>query len=63
MEKIKVELLKPLDGHPIGAELEFDKTDFERLEGYGAVKAIKAPANKMAATPENKSDTKTRAAK
>lgn len=50
----KAILIKPLDGHPIGAELEFDQPDFDRLVGMGAVKAAHAPANKAEAAPANK---------
>lgn len=63
MSKIKAELLKPLDGDPIGAERAFTKADFAKLEAQGAVKrAAKAvakaapkPKNKMADPPSNKS--------
>lgn len=53
-------LVKPLDGYDIGAEREFSKADFEKLEAQGAVKrkaAAKkapAPANKKAPAPDNK---------
>ena len=33
-----VTLLKPLDGHPIGAEVEFDQVDIERLAAQSAVR-------------------------
>ena len=51
---MKAVLLKPLDGHPIGATLEFDQPDFDRLVSQGAVKAAAVPANKAAPVPENK---------
>jgi hypothetical protein len=50
----KAVLLKPLDGHPIGATLEFDGPDFDRLVEQGAVKAAPAPSNKAAPAPANK---------
>lgn len=55
--KVKVKLLKPLDGMDIGAEAEFDEADFNRLEEQGAVQRVKseaAPKNKSAAAPANK---------
>lgn len=59
---IKAVLLKPLDGFPAGSEREFDKADFDRLKGMGAVKAARAeaksdpePLNKRAPTVANKS--------
>jgi hypothetical protein len=50
----KAVLLKPLDGHPIGATLEFEGPDFDRLVEQGAVKAAPVPQNKMADVPANK---------
>ncbi|MCC0806512.1 hypothetical protein FPV16_09820 [Methylobacterium sp. W2] len=47
---IKAILLKPLDGDPVGSEREFDKLDFERLEGMRAVRAA-AGASAKAAPP------------
>ena len=50
----KAVLLKPLDGHPIGATLEFEGPDFDRLVEQGAVKAAPVPSNKAAPVPSNK---------
>lgn len=47
-------LTKPLDGQPEGAEREFDKADFERLKALGAVRAVKADAEKAAPEVQNK---------
>lgn len=67
MATIKVRLLKPLDGKPIGATASYDAADVKRLEALGAVKRVEtkagaspakkapAPSNKMAASPRNKS--------
>jgi hypothetical protein len=59
---IKAELLKPLDGDPEGTIREFDKPDYDRLVGYGAVRRVLAPpkaakqvANKLAPPVANKS--------
>lgn len=68
---IKAILLKPLDGDPIGTPREFDKPDFERLEGMQAVRAADdvvekaAPPvlNKAAPSVANKGDMTTRAVK
>lgn len=61
---IKAILKKPLDGKPEGSTVEFDKADFEMLEGLGAVE--RAPddegehlgddggSEKAAPVPENK---------
>lgn len=60
MTTIKAVLLKPLDGQPEGAEREFEKLDFERLEAMAAVrklddtKAAPAPLNKAHPAIENK---------
>lgn len=60
MSKIKAILLKPLDADPIGAEREFAKVDFDRLEKLGAVKRAatakqaRAPRNKQSNPPANK---------
>lgn len=51
---MKAVLLKPLDGHPIGATLEFDQPDFDRLVELQAVKAASAPTNKAIQAPANK---------
>jgi hypothetical protein len=58
-DKVKVTLLRPLDGMAEGAEAEFDRADAERLADYGAVRIIRAkaehaPANKMDRAPTNK---------
>ena len=37
---VKAKLLKPLDGHPEGAEREFSQGDFDRLERRKAVVAV-----------------------
>lgn len=63
MAKIKAELVKPLDGEPIGAEREFSEAEYKKLAAQGAVKraakpqnkAAKKPANKTAPRPDNKS--------
>lgn len=62
MADVKVKLLKPLDGHPEGATVEYPEADAKRLEQRGAVKIqgkaekaeAAAPQNKMEAAPENK---------
>lgn len=64
MPTVKAVLLKPLDGFREGDEREFDKVDFDRLIGLGAVraasvreeKAAEAPLNKMAVARLNKAD-------
>jgi len=54
-DKVKVVLLKPLDGLPVGTATEFDKVDADRLRDQQAVRfVIAAPANKMAVAPANK---------
>lgn len=58
-DKVKVELLRPLNGAEIGAHAEYDAADAERLAQTGAVKIIaekaaEAPANKMDKAPANK---------
>lgn len=60
MSKVKVKLLRPLLNREVGSEVEYDKADAERLEGYGAVQII-GPADKPAskakgATPQNKAE-------
>lgn len=58
---VKAILLKPLDGNPEGAEVEFSQADFDRLKKRNAVKAAPAakaepaPENKMERAPSNKS--------
>ncbi len=63
MSKVRVQLLKPLDGLEIGATTSFDAADVTRLVALGAVKRIAssggarraaAPPNKKAAEPRNK---------
>ena len=61
---IKVKLLRPLDGRPIGSVVEYPDADAKRLEQSGVVefhvekavpeKAAPAPQNKMAPAPLNK---------
>lgn len=48
---IKAKLLKPLDGHPEGAEREFSQGDFDRLERRKAVVAVGGIADSKAAPP------------
>ena len=50
-------LIRPLDGNPIGAIVEYDELDAKHLEDHGLVtivKAAEAPKNKMAEAPSNK---------
>lgn len=59
MSKVKVKLLRPVDGRKIGAVVQFNKADAERLVARGAAvmvaaKAAPAPSNKMAEPPANK---------
>lgn len=59
MAKVKVRLIKPLDGKPIGATASYDAADVKRLEELGAVMRVETkkaprPANKMADAPKNK---------
>ena len=58
-DKVKVRLLRPLNGEDIGTEKEYSKADADRLESRGAVeivsKSAPAPQNKMESAPENKS--------
>jgi hypothetical protein len=54
MSDVKVKLLKPLDGQPIGTETSYPAADVKRLEGLGAVKRLPQPNNKKAAAPKNK---------
>lgn len=61
MESIKVKLLRPLDGMPIGSVAEYPGEDAWRLAANGVVslveeKAAPAVANKKAPEPENKAD-------
>lgn len=42
-DKVKVELLKPLNGAEIGSKAEYSKADFEMLKAKGAVKAVDEP--------------------
>lgn len=60
MAKVKVRLLKPLNGAEIGSEAEYSQQDVQRLVSLGAVeiikiKAEKPPRNKMEKPPLNKS--------
>ena len=50
---MKVKLLRPLDGMPIGSVVDYPDDDAKRLEQSGVVsfhagKAAPAPSNKMA---------------
>lgn len=59
MAKVKVRLLKPLNGAEIGSEAEYSRQDVQRLVSLGAVEIIKAkaakpPSNKMEKPPQNK---------
>ena len=57
-EKVKVKLLRPLNGAEIGGCAEYDAADAQRLAERGAVEIVKAepaPANKKAPAPKNKS--------
>lgn len=71
MVKVKVRLLKALNGEEIGSQAEYDERDAARLVGLGAVelvegntsaaprrkkKAPAAPKNKMQPPPSNKAD-------
>lgn len=51
---VKVTLLKPLDGMPIGAEAEFNEQDAAQLEAMHAVKRAEEPKNKKLPAPKNK---------
>ena len=57
MDKIKAVLTKPLDGQPEGTEREFDKVDFDRLEGQNAVRKASALVVKAAPPVLNKMGT------
>jgi hypothetical protein len=50
---IKAVLIKPLNGKPAGATDEFNKQDFDYLEGLGAVRRAD-PASKAAPAVSNK---------
>ena len=54
-EKVKVTLLKPLNGQEVGSEAEYTEADAKMLEAKGAVKRASAPKNKMDDAPKNKS--------
>lgn len=61
MAKVKVRLLKPLNGAEIGSEAEYNQQDVQRLVSLGAVEIIKAkaaerPSNKMEKPPQNKGE-------
>lgn len=47
-------LIKPLDGHPIGARRTFSEVDFKALKAKDAVKMASAPANKAEKPLANK---------
>ena len=57
---MQVKLLRPLDGKPEGATVEYPDADAKRLIAKGVVEAVEekqatAPANKAAPAPANKS--------
>lgn len=63
MAKVKVRLLKPLNGAEIGSEAEYNQQDVDRLVKLGAVEIVKGkakaaprPQNKMEKPPKNKAD-------
>lgn len=63
MAKVKVRLLKPLNGAEIGSEAEYNQQDVDRLVKLGAVEIVSAkakaaprPQNKMEKPPQNKAD-------
>jgi hypothetical protein len=65
MAKVKVRLLKPLNGAEIGSEAEYNQQDVDRLVKLGAVEIVSAkakakaaprPKNKMEKPPKNKAD-------
>ena len=57
-DKIKVKLLKPLNGAEVGTNAEYDEADVKRLESLGAVERVKSEPkhdNKAKkAAPKNK---------
>ena len=65
-DKVKVTLLRPLNGAKEGTEAEYDRADAERLAAFGSVEIKNlgaAPSNKArTAAPANKaSDSMTKA--
>lgn len=54
-EQVKVKLLRPLDGHPDGAEVFYREADAKRLAARGLVRIVKTEA-KAAAAPKNKAE-------
>ena len=62
-DKVKVELLKPLNGQEIGSEAEYSEADVKMLEAKGAVKRLSPPKNKMDDAPKNKSAAKSKSKK
>lgn len=57
---MKVKLLRPLDGQPVGSVAEYPDDDAKRLEATGVVsfldeKSAPEPLNKKAPEPVNKS--------
>lgn len=65
---MKVKLIRPLDGRPIGSVVDYPDEDAKRLEKSGVVsffaeKAAPEPANKMAPAVSNKAAPKSRAKK
>lgn len=61
-DKVKVKLLRPLDGQPDGGTAYYAEADAKRLEARGLVRIVKAetkaapaPKNKAEPAPKNKS--------
>lgn len=48
MAKVKVRLLKPLNGSEIGSEAEYDESAVKRLVALGAIAVIESEAPKKA---------------
>lgn len=64
-DKVKVKLLRPLNGQEVGSTVEYHKADATRLAARGAVKVLGeaksedgAPENKAEPAPANKSAAK-----
>jgi hypothetical protein len=59
MANVKVKLLRPLNGEEIGSEKTYEKSDAERLAGYGAVEILgdtKQPTEQEAAALDAKAE-------
>lgn len=59
MARVKVKLMRPLNGQAVGTVSEYDEGDAKRLEATGAVKitgkaGASSPETKMEAAPSNK---------